>query len=219
LLSAAELHFPYPYDPTKAKGLLSGHGWAVRAGVATCERAGVGSGECGLGIAHGARLQFTGLYATGSVPLSVEFQAMRSAWSTAGIQVTLKQIPTAEVLTQAEPCNRKTGVGCSWALADPNDFWTYDPDYYPTGGEIFGAGAGSNEGGYSNARNDSYIRATHLNASSKVFAQYENNLTQQLPVLWLPTPYYQISVISKRLHGTMPQSPIAFIYPEEWVVS
>ncbi len=217
LLSTAELHFPYLYNPSRAARLLASHGWKREAGVATCVRPGSGADRCGSGVKAGAELSFVGLYATGSVPLSVEFQALKSAWSTVGIQVTLKQIPTAEVLTQAEPCNKATGTGCGWGIADPNDFWTYDPDYYPTGGEIFGTGAGSNEGGYSNPVNDANIRATHVQAGFSTFARYENYLATELPVLWMPTPYYQVSVISKRLSGTLPQSPIAFIYPEQWV--
>jgi hypothetical protein len=41
-------------------------------------------------------------------------------------------------------------------------------------------------------------------------------VAQQLPVLWLPRPVFQISMIDKKLAGAVPQSPILGLEPERW---
>ncbi len=46
--------------------------------------------------------------------------------------------------------------------------------------------------------------------------QFEDYLAQQVPVLWMPQPDYQISEISNKLAGTGPQSPIESLTPENW---
>ncbi len=218
LFSSAEQHFPYNYNPGKAKSLLSAHGWAVVNGALTCVHSGSGSGDCGAGIRQGMLLAFSFPYASGSAPMATEFEAYKSALSSVGIDATLTQLPTSQILANDFTCNSSTQVGCSWGLTDPNDFWTYDPDYFPTGGEIFGTGAGSNEGGYSSQGADALITQTHTSPSLSTFFAYENYIATQLPVIWIPTPYYQISVISNTISGAVPQSPIAFIYPERWQV-
>ena len=48
---------------------------------------------------------------------------------------------------------------------------------------------------------------------------YENYAADQIPVLWMPQPVYQISEISKNLHGTLPQSPIESLTPEDWYLT
>ena len=35
----------------------------------------------------------------------------------------------------------------------------------------------------------------------------------------MPQPVYQISEISKNLHGTMPPSPIESLTPEDWYLT
>ena len=48
---------------------------------------------------------------------------------------------------------------------------------------------------------------------------YEDYLAQQVPVLWMPQPDYQISEISNKLQGTSPQSPIESLTPENWYLT
>ena len=45
---------------------------------------------------------------------------------------------------------------------------------------------------------------------------YENYMANQIPVLWMPQPVYQISEIDTNLHGVLPQSPIESLTPENW---
>ena len=45
---------PYPYNPTKAKNLLSSHGWSVVPnGTDTCQKPGTAANQCGAGIPQG----------------------------------------------------------------------------------------------------------------------------------------------------------------------
>ena len=53
-------------------------------------------------------------------------------------------------------------------------------------------------------------------ALTAAFATYENYLGQQLPVLWLPNTYNQISAIKTNLSGADQQSPLLFVNPESW---
>jgi peptide/nickel transport system substrate-binding protein len=45
---------------------------------------------------------------------------------------------------------------------------------------------------------------------------YEDYLAKQLPVIWLPVAYAQLSEINKDLKGTGPQDPLLQLYPENW---
>ncbi len=59
-VSRVEKANPYRYSVSKAKALLSGHGWKVVAGgTTTCTDPGTGAGQCGKDIPAGAKLAFT----------------------------------------------------------------------------------------------------------------------------------------------------------------
>ncbi len=211
---------PYPFSISAASQLLSSHGWSVHPnGTTTCTSPGTGAGQCGAGIASGTPLTFSMQYVSGSVPYTQEMEAMRSAFSLVGITINVSSAPFNTVIGNAVPCNPKTGSGCKWDMEYWGAGWIYAPDYYPTGGEIFATGAGSNSGGYSDPINDANIAATHSQPGTGVMFKYENYLAQQLPVLWLPTGVSQISVINTHLHGTLPQDPLINIYPEDYTLS
>ena len=54
---------PFPYNPGKAKQLLSSHGWkVVPNGTSTCTNPSL----CGAGVKQGQGLSFTLPYATGT---------------------------------------------------------------------------------------------------------------------------------------------------------
>ena len=65
-VSTTEKGNPYPYNPSKAKSLLSSHGWkVVPNGTSTCQKPGSGAGQCGAGIPTGAKLAFNLQYVGG----------------------------------------------------------------------------------------------------------------------------------------------------------
>ncbi len=215
-VSPFEKDNPYPYSVKAARQLLTAHGWTVRSsGTSTCSQPGTGPTDCGAGIRRGLPLTLTIQYATGTVTADQEMQAVESAFSLVGIRVTLRPVPFDQSVAIA-PCNPKTGNNCQWALDWDGGGWSYSPDFYPTGGEIFLTGAGANKGGYSSRVNDRNIIATHDSRSAKSLYTYENYLAVQLPALWLPTAAVQLSAISRKLVGATPQNPNLNITPEAW---
>ena len=93
---------------------------------------------------------------------------------------------------------------------------TYASNFYPTLGVIFGTGGSFNNGGYSNATADSLIAKTLVSNGVAALQAYNEYLAKQLPVLWLPTGSAQVSEISNKLQGAVPQNSNLYITPESW---
>jgi peptide/nickel transport system substrate-binding protein len=216
-IDAYEAKGPWPYSPAQAARLLSSHGWAVKhGGVTTCTSPGSGAGRCGAGIAAGTPLSFSLQYATGVVWVGEEMQALKSSFAQAGIQISLTEEPFDSLISLLTPCT-KTQASCSWQMLDYGGGWTYGVDPYPTGDQLFATGSGSNSSNYSDPEADKLIAATVHGPGT--LTAFENYMADQIPVLWLPQPVYQISEISNNLHGTMPQSPIESLTPENWYLT
>lgn len=216
--SSFEQHNPYPYSISAAKSLITGHGWTITSGVATCTKPGSATTDCGTGVPAGAKMSFNLQYASGLTYLDQEMQAYKSAASQAGIQINLSTADFNTVIGNAVPC-KPTDKTCSWQLENWGAGWIFAPDFYPTGGEIFGTGAGSNSGSYSDPTNDANINATHLATPSQAEAAlttYQNYLAKQLPVLFQDDPDYQLTLVKSNLHGVTPQDPLLNITPESW---
>ncbi|MGH7667008.1 MAG: ABC transporter substrate-binding protein, partial [Candidatus Dormibacteria bacterium] len=215
----------YPYSPTKAVNLLKNNGWTVNpGGVSVCSKPGTATGDCGKNVKAGQQLSFTMLYESGATELTNEMESMQSTMkSVAGIDLNLTSQPFDTVIgtvfdgcTFANPCN-------SWQLATWGGGWVYAPDYFPTGGELFSTGASSNPGDYSDPTNDANIRATHTAASTadetKALFTYQNYLAKQLPVVYVPSLPYQLTMYKSNLKGLIPQGVYDGIYPEDYSLS
>ncbi|HUY23944.1 MAG TPA: ABC transporter substrate-binding protein, partial [Candidatus Saccharimonadales bacterium] len=210
----------YPYDAAHAVALLKAHGWAVRpGGVTTCQSAGSGSGQCGAGIRAGQPLTFSVLYGSGVTSVTNEMVALQSAaGQIAGITLNLSAVPFGQVVatmhghcTLAHPCS-------DWQFANTGGGWVYAPDYYPTGGELYSVGAGANTGYYDSATNQANIAATHnastASAEKTALFAYEDYLAQNLPMVWLPSTPFQLTMYKKGLKGVVPQGIFSEIYPQ-----
>jgi peptide/nickel transport system substrate-binding protein len=211
---------PYPYSVSTAKRLLTSHGWTVRPnGVTTCSRPGTSSSECGPGVAKGASLTFTLQYASGQAQVADEVAAMQTDYSLAGIKLILKAEPSDQLYGQLTPCSSSSSSGCAWDMIDTGGGWVYSsPDFYPSGEEIFATGAGSDSNGYNSATADSLIKKVETQTGSGALDAYQNFLAKDLPVLWLPWEVNQVSAISSKLQGALPQDPYQQIYPQYWRV-
>jgi peptide/nickel transport system substrate-binding protein len=209
--STFEKSNPYPYDPAAATKLLTDHGWTVNAGsVSTCANPGTGTGQCGAGIGAGQKASFKLEYASGSVATTQEMEALKTAFSKAGLELNLSEAPFNTVISDA--------FGGSTS-ADMNNWgggWIFAPDYYPTGDEIFSTGAGSNGGSYSNATNDANTIATTTSNDVQALYTYQDFLAKDLPVIWIPSADAALTMAKKTLHGWDPQDPLLQIYPENW---
>lgn len=205
---------PYAFNPSKAIATLKSHGWnVVPGGTTTC----TDPTKCGTGISKGAKLVFNYLYATGNTNFVSTVQTYKSDASKAGIVYNLQGQPFNNVIGTAVPC-KSTDKTCTWEIGNWGGGWVFAPDYYPTGGELFSTGAGSNAANYSDPTNDANIKATHAAGgdAQAELNKYQDYLTNQVPFIWQPGADYSLSMIDKKLQGVTPQNAYLNLLPEEW---
>ncbi|GGV34765.1 peptide ABC transporter substrate-binding protein [Streptomyces spectabilis] len=213
-LSPAMERNQYPFSVARAKALLEAHGWRTGDGTARCERPGTGPDECGAGIAKDTPLKLTLLSQSGSTETTNMMQELKSSLSKAGIELTVRQQPLNSVLGNSVPCTAKD-PGCDW---DMSFFGTAGSWYYPlnpSGEQLFSTGASANFGNYSDKRADRIIRAVQYAPDMKAVHAYGEYLAEQLPVMWMPNPAYQVSVIRNDLRG-VGQNPTVTFAPQDW---
>jgi len=169
---------PYPFSASKAKGLLTAHGWQIKGGVQTCERPGTKATECGAAITKGYTLNFKFIYASGSTALDNTVNAEVSQWNGIGIKVAASTDSFNNVIAQ---CNGGSFQMCWWGGG-----WIYAPDYYPSGETLFDPHGSFDVGSYNNAYMNALINAT--TQGSVILTAYATFAAQQLPVLYEPNP-------------------------------
>jgi peptide/nickel transport system substrate-binding protein len=213
LSPAAKQGTPYPFDPGKARSLLTGHGWTEQAGVMTCTRPGTASDQCGPGVQQGTRLSIKYDYASGSQALDQEMQQYKSDAAKAGIELKLKQAPFNSVAGEALPC-KPSQAACGWQIANWGGGWIYAPDYLPTGETLFGTGSGANSGSYSDPTMDRLIKATQQDSGTQPLYAFEDYAAKQLPVIYQLNTY-AVNAISTHVGGVV-FNPLGTLTPEYW---
>jgi peptide/nickel transport system substrate-binding protein len=204
---------PWLYSPSKAKDLLTSHGWTVVAnGTTTC----TDPTKCGAGVKQGQALSFTLPYATGTEWIAQEMTQLQSNASQVGIKLSLDPRPFDQVTAIAAGNCVVAHISCNWDMGNWGGGWTFVPDYYPTGETLFLSGSGANSGGYTNSQNDSYINDTLTSNSVSTLYTWQNYLAQQLPVIWQPNGVYELTEVVSNLGGVIPQSTTLNINPEDW---
>jgi ABC-type transport system substrate-binding protein len=91
---------PYPYNPSKAKSLLTSHGWSEVGGVMQCQD----PSKCGKGITKGEQLKMTFVYSTGVAAATATYEAIKSEESQVGIDVTLVGQSFNTIIGESAPC-------------------------------------------------------------------------------------------------------------------
>jgi peptide/nickel transport system substrate-binding protein len=204
---------PFPYNPAKAKQLLSSHGWdVVPNGTTSC----TDPGKCGPGVKQGQKLVFTLPYATGVTWQEQEMTQLQSNATQVGIKLNLEPKPFDQVTAIAAANCVVAHTSCDWDMGNWGAGWTFAPDYYPSGETLFMSGSGANSGGYTDAKNDSLINQTLTTNSLQPLYQWQDYLSTQLPFVWQPNGVYQLTEISNSLRGVIPQSTTLNITPENW---
>jgi peptide/nickel transport system substrate-binding protein len=204
---------PFPFDPSKAKSLLTSHGWTVvPQGTTTCSNPSL----CGPGIAKGQKMSFTLIYATGTAWIVSEVTQLQSNLAAIGIKLNLKPEPFDQVLSVAGGGCVVAKLPCNWDMADWGGGWSFSPDYAPTGDELFLTGVPANSASYSNPSNDAMIQKTLTSSNLSYMYSWQNYLAKQLPVVWQPNADYQLTEIANNLKGVTPQSTTLSINPENW---
>ncbi|HWD97084.1 MAG TPA: ABC transporter substrate-binding protein [Acidimicrobiales bacterium] len=192
---------PNPFNLTAAKALLTSHGWTNESGVMTCTSPGTSATHCGANIASGAQLKFTLLYVTGDPTVDGTVNTISTDWNAIGVAVTA----TANTLNNlSTECTSTSAT--QWSICWSGDNWTYEPNYYPSGEQMFVSGASANAGGYDDTQMNALVAAdTRGKSTLSAFEQYA---ADQLPVLYLPT---QESIIetSRSLKSTVGWVPNA----------
>jgi peptide/nickel transport system substrate-binding protein len=204
---------PYPYNPGKAKSLLSSHGWSVApGGTTTC----TDPAKCGPGITAGTPLSFNMQYLSGTAWVQEEMTELQSNAATLGIKLNLAPKPLSQVLSVAGGNCVVVKSPCNWDMANWGFGWSFSPDYLPTGDQLFQCNAVANSGGYCDKTDDSMIEQTLTNDNLQLFYNWQNYLAPQLPVEYQPDAAYTLSEVANNLKGALPQSPTLSITPETW---
>jgi peptide/nickel transport system substrate-binding protein len=209
--------YPYPFSVSAATKILSAHGWKVKPnGTTTCAHPGSGAANCGTGIAAGKQLRFTLMYPNGMSSTDGAMLDLQSVARQVGIQITLKQVTTATVDAEIEPCAPHTAA-CDWQLGQYGAAWVFAPDHYPTGEEIFQTGALGNVGSYSDPPIDRLIKATTTSPArlaQRALDAYANAVRTQLPDFWQPSPG-TLMTFQSNLAGASANA-YGYLNPEEW---
>lgn len=210
-LSAQQKNNPYPFDLGRAQQLLAGHGWRPDPdGVLSCQD----PGACGPGIARGTRLSMTLLTESGSDETDGTMQELKSELSKIGIELRINAQPLNTVLANGTTCE-PSSPACAWQLSYFGTQGSWYFPAYPSGEQLFATGAGVNFGNFQDKTTDDLITASTLSTSPQSMADYSARLAQQLPVIWMPNPPYQVSAIDSALGGVT-QDPLAGLQPQRW---
>lgn len=213
-LSSRQQHNPYPYDVSAAQKSLTDHGWRRgKDGIMRCRKPGHGDHQCGAGVHRGKRFTMTVEAESGSSVVEDEMSALQSEFKQAGIEFKIKTAPVNTVLSQTPACKPGKSV-CSWQLSYFGSAGSWYFPAYPSGDSLFETGASSNFGSYSDHQTDRLIKSTTRSTRSGAIKEYGARLTRQLPVVWLPEPDYQVSVIKDGL--TAAQDPLGNFHPSRW---
>lgn len=201
-LAPALNHPVYPYNPQRAKELLLQHGWHLDHGVMTNNK--------------GQRLDFSLIYPSGSTTAQAEVQLLQRDWARIGVAIHLQSLPFASILHIHHQYSKwEILTGLAWNYSQP----------YPTGGGMYATGGGYNFFGYSNAKLDQLIAATHAPQPSAAAAQaalnaYQVFVAKHLPNLFMPVPD-ALRVTAQRVHGVLSTYNVItqLLSPQYWWTS
>ncbi|MCX4904625.1 peptide ABC transporter substrate-binding protein [Streptomyces sp. NBC_00878] len=205
---------PYPFSTSAAKSLLTGHGWEEKGGVMVCTDPGTGASQCGEGVAEGTKFEMQVLSQSGSTVTDNMMSSIQSSLEKTGITFSIKTAPVNSVLSQTPQCTSGQPI-CKWQLSFFGTAGSWYFNAFPTGDSLFQTKGGSNFGNYSNPDVDKLITASTTSTSSEAVQDYSAALAKDLPVIWLPAPDYQISVVKSGLGG-FSQDSLANFHPAQW---
>ena len=205
---------PYPFSTSAAKSMLTSHGWQEKGGVMVCTEPGTGDAQCGEGVAEGTKFEMQVLSQSGSAVTDNMMSSVQSSLEKTGIKFSIKTAPVNSVLSQTPQCTSGQPI-CKWQLSFFGTAGSWYFNAFPTGDSLFQTKGGSNFGNYSNPDVDKLITASTTSSSSQAVQDYSAALAKDLPVIWLPAPDYQISVVKNGLGG-FSQDSLANFHPAQW---
>ncbi|MCX4697116.1 peptide ABC transporter substrate-binding protein [Streptomyces sp. NBC_01373] len=213
-LSSVQKSDPYPFSTSAARQLLTDHGWTEQGGVMTCTSPGSGASQCGEGVAEGTKFAMQVLSQSGSTVTDNMMSAIQSSLAKTGVKFSIKTAPVNSVLSQTPQCTSGQSI-CKWQLSFFGTAGSWYFNAFPTGDSLFQTKGGSNFGNYSNPEVDKLISASTTSTSNEAIQGYSAALAKDLPVIWLPEPVYQVSVVRNGLGG-FSQDSLANFHPAQW---
>jgi peptide/nickel transport system substrate-binding protein len=194
---------PYPFSISKAKSLLTSHGWTEVSGVMTC----TDPAKCGPGVAKGVKLNLNLIFTSGDDAFTQEVAIYKSDAARAGINLSVAAQSFNTIISETVPSSHTWEMGMYGG-------WSYGLAPEPTGGQLFVTGAGANGGSYSDPTMNKLISESETSSSLSVFHNYAAYAAQQLPFIYMPGDYY-IMAVKSNLHGVA-FNPLFWIFPEYW---
>ncbi|MFI1768312.1 peptide ABC transporter substrate-binding protein [Streptomyces sp. NPDC020800] len=213
-VSPVQRRNPYPFSTSAARALLTKHGWREQDGVMTCADPGPGPAQCGAGVAKGTEFQMRVLAQSGSAVTDNMMSAVQSSLAKTGIKFSIRTAPVNSVLSQTPQCTAGQPV-CAWQLSFFGTAGSWYFPAFPTGDSLFQSKGGSNFGSYSDPDVDRLVSRSTTSSSTRAIQDYSAALARDLPVIWLPEPVYQISVVRGGLGG-FSQDSLANFHPAQW---
>ncbi len=202
----------WPFDLDRARALLAENGWDINVSPGVCVRPGTGPGEAGAGIPAGTRLSLSLRYIEGRPTLTRMMQQFKVDAAKAGIELRLSEVYASVLVAEDGP-----GVGTPdnppmWELSHWGG-WVYN---YPTGENLFQSGAAINFSRYADPRADELIARTVITDDTDALYEYQEYISEQLPVIFMPSFPRRLFEIASNLRGVTPINPYGLINPENW---
>lgn len=215
-LSDVQKNNPYPFDQKKAADLFSSHGWTKNAeGIFECTTPGAGDTQCGDGIAAGTKAEIVVTTQNGSQETDNMMAEIQSSLAKVGVKMTIDAKPLDSVLTEAQSCKAAGSTSCTWELVFFGTAGSWYFPAYPTGERVFAKDTKWNAGQYDNPEAEELINQMTASTDSAIAQKYSALLATDLPVMWMPNPVYQVSVIKDGLDFGH-QDPGASFFPQRW---
>jgi peptide/nickel transport system substrate-binding protein len=203
----------WPFDPDRARTLLATNGWDVSLSPAVCVRPGTGPGQAGPGIPAGTALSFSMRYVAGRPALTRLMRQFETDAAKAGIELRLSEVYGSILIAEDSPGPSTPDHPRLWELSTWNGGWVY---CYPTGENLFQSGAGTNFSNYTDPRADELIDRTVTTDDLDALHEYQDYISEQVPVIFLPNFPYRLCEIASNLRGFTPINPGGLINPENW---
>jgi peptide/nickel transport system substrate-binding protein len=212
-VSPAQRVNPMRFDIDRARKLLEDHGWDVSSTPGVCVRPGTGPGCAGEGIEAGTKLSFTIRYIAGRTSLTQLMHRFRDDAAKAGIELLLHEV-YGSAMVGSDHDNSAPEAKHHWEIQCWNGGWAFYGQ--PTGEVLFKTDAGSNYGCYSDPRADELIDRTVTGGGLEALYEYQDYLTDQVPVVWAPGFPLRVFAVAEDLGGFEPVNPYGMLTPETW---
>jgi peptide/nickel transport system substrate-binding protein len=203
----------WPFDPPRARALLTANGWDVSVSPAVCVRPGTGPGQAGPGIPAGTPLSLSLRYVAGRPALTQLMRQFETDAAKAGIELRLSEVYGSILVAEDDPGPSTPDHPRRWEMSSWNGGWVYG---YPTGENLFRSGAGFNVSNYCDPRADELIDRTVTTDDIDALYEYQDYISEQVPVIFLPNFPWRLYEVASNLRGFTPINPCGLINPENW---